>query len=490
MSHASPEVGGDGGATIEGAVAVRPANAIPASPPAAQASGADEAEALPSPQASDEVAVVLAGAGARGAYEAGFIATLLPHLEPRPRIFVGTSAGAINAALLASVADRTAEDAGAEIIKRWKTIDRSKVMGPLWISLAKALLGYADALVLGRTCPDGLLDTKPLQETLGNAELLDWQRIHANISSGKVAVLSVAATEMGSGRTKLFYEHNLDYAGMQPPAPASLASSVSAQDTDEKQAIDYIPTTLTSEHVRASSAIPVFFPPVRLGEAFFIDGGVRLNAPLKPAVHFGAGGLIVIATDPLRYGQSDAASGSVSCTMLDQILEVMRATFADRMIEDILVLLDRNAAVLAARAAERKVKDLVREAPTLAPTISAELIVTDTYLPVIFGGPSEPERVGSVALRAIVEILRGPVPFFKNPNVCIFNWLMRVSSTSGPDMLSYFLFEPEFIASAIQAGVDDAEALLTRCREPKDLWRLLQSLPSGTSSRNGRGAAN
>jgi NTE family protein len=78
------------------------------------------------------VAVVLAGAGARGAYEAGFIATLLPYLQPRPTIFVGTSAGAINAALLASVADRSPEAARDEIIRRWSTFSIKIVLGPFW----------------------------------------------------------------------------------------------------------------------------------------------------------------------------------------------------------------------------------------------------------------------------------------------------------------------------------------------------------------------
>jgi NTE family protein len=53
------------------------------------------------------IAVVVAGAGARGAYEAGVLGELVPRMEQAgepPDTFVGTSAGALNAVVLAAFA--------------------------------------------------------------------------------------------------------------------------------------------------------------------------------------------------------------------------------------------------------------------------------------------------------------------------------------------------------------------------------------------------
>jgi len=397
---------------------------------------------------SGPVAVVLAGAGARGAYEAGFVATLLPHLRPRPKIFVGTSAGAINAALLASVAHRDAGEARDEIIKRWKSIKRDRVLAPIAPSIAGALIQYLGALFLGSSPPDGILGTAPLLASLGDKSLIDWRQIHDNIKEGSAEVLAVVATESGSGRSKVFYE--------KTPKKADPIA------TDEDQAIDYIPLPLTPDHVRASAAIPVLFPPVLLdyssGQRFFIDGGVRLNAPLKPALQFGAEGVVVISTDPRRYGTSDAVDGERAPSVLDQLLQVMRGIFADRMIEDIRVLLARNAAVVDGR----------KDRPVTTPAEN------DKYIPLIFGGPNDQDRVGNVAARAVRQILRSPWRLFTNPDLCITDWLTSVSPTSAPDLLSYILFEPEFIKEALRAGVNDAEALLSDCPDPVSLWDSLR----------------
>ncbi|MET0762156.1 MAG: patatin-like phospholipase family protein, partial [Thermoleophilaceae bacterium] len=86
---------------------------------------------------SPPVAVVLPGGGARGAYEAGALAELLPALEARGErvsIFCGTSVGAINAAQLASVADRPAREATDATVERWLDMRKGdvirRVVGP------------------------------------------------------------------------------------------------------------------------------------------------------------------------------------------------------------------------------------------------------------------------------------------------------------------------------------------------------------------------
>jgi NTE family protein len=411
------------------------------------------------------VAIVLAGAGARGAYEAGFVATLLPHLRPRPTIFVGTSAGAINAALLASVAHLPPEAAGDRIMASWSKLHAARVFQPLWKSLPRALAQYIRAIALGSEPPESLADTTPLPEALTDPELLDWSQLARNVESGVLDAVGVAATETGSGRTKLFYQTKPGWVA----APRSLLTraagpnghgkhKTAAVHSDESQAIDYVATALDERHVRASAAIPVLFPPVAIEtngrKSFLIDGGIRLNAPLKPALELGADGVIVVATDPRHFGTSLAVEPKPP-SMQGQVLQLLRAVFADRMIEDIHVLLSRN----------RKAQKALDEGGK----------TDDRVVPIIFGGPLDQDRLGGVAARAVDELLKGPPwqRYFHHLDVALLSLVLRVCAASAPDLLSYILFEPLFIRGALRAGIQDASALLNDYPSPADLWHAL-----------------
>src|SRR4029453_1697973 len=90
-----------------------------------------------------KVGLVLAGGGARGAYEAGVMAELLPELErrdQRPDVIVGTSVGAINAAYLASVAHLGADEAAAGFVERWEDLSPGRVIRPI-VGLQTTLAG-------------------------------------------------------------------------------------------------------------------------------------------------------------------------------------------------------------------------------------------------------------------------------------------------------------------------------------------------------------
>ena len=110
-------------------------------PPQEQASG------------STGVAVVLAGAGARGAYEAGVLSVLLPALEAqgmRPTIFVGSSAGAINAAAFGSMSHLSADAAGKQATGIWREIGPGDVFRP---PAARHRRGYRSMGGAGRATP-------------------------------------------------------------------------------------------------------------------------------------------------------------------------------------------------------------------------------------------------------------------------------------------------------------------------------------------------
>src|SRR5205814_7227718 len=62
-------------------------------------------------------------------------------------------------------------------------------------------------------------------------------------------------------------------------------------------------TALRVDHVMASAALPIFFPAVQVDDSWHGDGGIRLTAPLSPALHLGAHKILAIST---RYEQNFA----------------------------------------------------------------------------------------------------------------------------------------------------------------------------------------
>jgi NTE family protein len=382
----------------------------------------------------------MAGAGARGAYEAGMLSVLLPELDKkghRPTMFIGTSAGAINAALFASLAHLSAEDAAAEAVKCWQRMRKSSVMRPLWRSLPEFGVRAAASL-LG--LPVGLgsfLDTRPLGRTLRDPEVIDWGQLYLNLGNAQVldtlAVVTTQYTSGSSGRSKVFYLNQ----NRQPPRLA-----------DHSEALDYVPGRITAEHVRASAAIPAVFPPVRLGAGpdarWHIDGGVRLNAPLKPAITLGANYLVLIATDPPRYPAAPPEPASaVTPPMQDVIDVVFTNTLNDRMVSDLQELLRMNRLLANSPGGALK-KGSGEDYRTI---------------PVIFGCPMGINELGDVAAQAL-QVLTHGMSRFTNPDLLLLNFLLGSGPSTRSDLLSYVLFEPEFLTRALTRGQEDAESLL------------------------------
>ena len=235
------------------------------------------------------MAVVVAGGGARGAYEAGALSVLLPALEAdgsRPQLCVGTSAGAVNAVLLAATAHLPAQQSAAALLEVWRGIGVPDVFRPL-LRTGPVSLGRWAGQLLGvpGVRLHGLVDTAPLAATA--QRVVDWPQLRRNLDGGAVA-LAVVATSGATGRTTVF----VDRRGPDPLPPP-----------DDARPIDYVAARVEAQHVLASAAIPVLFPPVGVVGAdhrrrWYVDGGVRLNTPLKPALALGADAVVVVATHP------------------------------------------------------------------------------------------------------------------------------------------------------------------------------------------------
>lgn len=222
---------------------------------------------------------MLSGGGARAAYQVGALAALAeiaPGLETP--IITGVSAGAINAVALAAHRGSLG-DSTAALRRDWERLEPHHVIGVRSTSLVHGVLRSLARAVAGGRRPGasfrGLLDPAPLRRFLARHSFLAG--IDHNIRRGRLRAVALSATSYDDGATVTFLQG-------APDVPTWSRARRYAERA-----------TLTVDHVLASSAIPIIFPAVRIGDRYFGDGTVRQTAPLAPAIHVGASRIITVS---------------------------------------------------------------------------------------------------------------------------------------------------------------------------------------------------
>ena len=366
--------------------------------------------------AEHETGLVLSGGGARVAYQVGAlraIAKLMPKggAQPFP-VICGTSAGAINAALLASNADSFRRGV-ARLVRWWRDIRVTDVYRADLFTLARHAARLIGILGGGGHGPRGaptLLDNAPLAALLRSG--IDLSRVRTHIESGHLRALGINATSYGTGHAVTFFEGASD-----------LAEWRRARRRGER-------CRLAREHLMASSAIPFVFPAIRIGGDYYMDGSVRQIAPLAPALHLGAKRIVVLAVGQFN-GQSASAAAARHHPSLGQIAgHALSSVFLDNLGADL-----------------ERLHQVNRLLSLLPPDEASRGTPAASHVDVFVLSPAR--DLGALALRYADRLPRG------------VHYLLRGHGSmagTGANLLSYLLFDREFARVLLKQGYDDAMA--------------------------------
>ena len=370
------------------------------------------ANRLPGP---DDLGIVMSGGGARAAYQVGFlrcVARLFPEL--RIPYVTGVSAGAINAALIASHHGSFLQ-AISELSELWGNLTVGDVFKTDTWSLARNVVNWLRQLssggIGGRRLVRGLVDTHPLRNYL--TEVLhavggELTGIQYNLDRERLGAVAISSTSYSTGQSVTWIQgRNVELWTRPQRRPVT--------------------TTMTVDHIMASAALPLFFPAVQVEKAWYGDGGMRLIAPLSPAVHLGARRIIAISNRYAATRREESRQAVSGYPPPAQVMGVlMNSIFLDLLDHDAVRLERLNRLVDATppeeRAGLRKVRLL-----TLRP--SADLAA--------MAGQFEAQLP-----KAFRFLTRG----------------LGTTETRSPDFLSMVLFQPDYLKALIEIGEQDANA--------------------------------
>lgn len=358
--------------------------------------------------------LVLSGGGARGAYQVGVLKAIGEiaerlRVDSPFRVLTGVSAGAINASTLASFAHDF--PAGARHLHDlWANLHSNQVFRTDAVSLGKIGLQWMGELSLGGMAGaaggKALLDTSPLRKLI--EDNLEFPAIADRIREGSLYALGITALDYRNSTTITFVQGN-----------ESVALWERARRRAEKSHIRV-------EHILASSAIPLLFPPVAVDHRWFGDGCVRNHAPCSPALHMGATKLMVIGVRKHGLTADELLAtrtpGSPSVARIANVL--LNSVLLDGIETDIERL--------------NRINDFLERVPEMH---HDQL----NFKPVRFVFISPSEDIGAMASRMSSKLPR------------LVRYLLKGLGPleDASELISYLLFEPAFCQELIRLGYKD-----------------------------------
>ena len=361
-----------------------------------------------------DLGLVMGGGGARAAYQVGFLRHVAQHSPDLQIPYIhGISAGAINAAVLASHHGTFAQ-AVDELSILWREITVDEVFRVDTRSLLMNCLRW-----LGRLGGGGIRSDLLNVRSLVNTSPLD-------------AYLSEALHAVDRELTGVQY--NLDHRGLEAFAVTTTSYSTGSSvtwlqgreiETWERPQRATRRTNITVDHIMASAALPLLFPAIQLDGDWYGDGGIRLTAPLSPVLHLGARRIIAISN---RYDRSKQEVNNTSIRGYPPPAQVagilLNAVFLDLLDHDALRLERLNRLVEALPESQRHGLDPVKLL-VLRPSVDLGKLASqfEVKLP-----------------RSIRFLTRG----------------LGTRETDSPDMLSLILFQADYVSTLMEIGEADA----------------------------------